>query len=150
MAKKKAEGWWIKLDYNWMMDEKMVNLRSKYGKAILVDAVNTFVLMAKCGGMADMGKPAHAEWARIYLGKTGKALTATFDKLAECDVIDGSLWHALGHVTSRRAADDAKAVAEKRQSNVNRTEKARQAAKLARAGEKAVTDPVTESVTDRQ
>ena len=128
MAKGKGSGnaWWIKLDYGWAQDEKVINLRAKYGKAILVDAVNTFVLMAKCGGLADMAKPAHVEWARMYVGKSGKPLYALFDKLAEFGIIDKLSWESFGHVTSNRALEDAKAVAGQDEANRKRTEKARE------------------------
>ena len=148
---KKKEGWWIKLDYEWMRDEKIIDLRAKYGKAVLVDAVNTFILMAKCGGLADMSKPAHVEWARVYLGKTGKALYAVFDKLAEFGVIDPLMWEGFGHVTSDRAVADAQAVAKEKKANADRTAPARKRAeelRRKRASEASVTDSVTGSVTD--
>ena len=47
------ENWYMQLDFDWASDEKIVKLRAKYGKVILVDAINTFVLMAKCDGLSD-------------------------------------------------------------------------------------------------
>lgn len=139
--------WFLQLDFDWMHDKKIVRLKAKYGKPILVDAINTFILMAKCDGIADMNDPAHIDWALQYVGKSGKALWSTFDKLAEFELINEELWTACKHVTSKRACEDVekrKALAE---ANRKRTEKARDARRQKRDREKAVTDTVTESVT---
>lgn len=120
--------WWIKLDYDWMRDEKVIELKARYGRAALVDAVNAFVVMAKCGGICDMARPAHAEWARLYMDKQGKALSAAFDRLAEVGIIDAGLWEGLGHVTSNRALADARAAADEDSANRARTRKATEAA----------------------
>ena len=149
ISKKDGENlWFLQLDFDWMHDRKIVRLKAKYGKAILVDVINTFILMAKCDGIADMNDPAHVDWALQYIGKSGKALWSTFDKLAEFELINDELWSGLRHVTSKRACEDVekrKALAE---ANRKRTEKARDARKQKREREKAVTESVTESVTE--
>lgn len=144
--------WWIKLDYDWMRDEKVIEVAAKYGRGVLVDVVNSFVLMSKCGGLADMAKPAHVEWAKWYMGKRSvKALYATFDKLAEFGIIDRVLWDNFGHVTSNRAAADAARASGVSEAKRSRTEKARRALAEKRSRgsvTESVTDTVTDSVTD--
>lgn len=143
MGGRKDRDWFMQLDFDWASDAKIVNLRAKYGKAILVDVINTFVLMAKCDGIADMNNPAHVEWARQYIGKKGKALTALFDRLAEFEIISSEAWSAFRHVSSSRAVSDAERRRETKEKNRKRTEKAR-AAKLEKSRASSVTEHVTE------
>jgi len=134
--------WYMQLDFDWASDEKIVNFRAKYGKAALVDVINTFVLMAKCEGLADMNNPAHVEWARQFIGKTGKPLWTIFDRLAEFEIISSEMWASFGHVTSNRAVNDAKRRRDTAEANRKRTEKAR-AKKLERSRASPATEPVT-------
>lgn len=146
--------WFLQLDFNWMHDYKIVRLRAKYGKAILVDAVNTFILMAKCDGIADMNDPAHVDWALEHIGKKGKPLRDLFDKLAEFELISPEMWRAFGHVTSSRATKDAQQRAKEeldREKAKARTAPAREAKRRKReaeSGTSSVTESVTEAVTD--
>ena len=147
-----AKTFWFTLDSAWKKDEKVTEIRAKYGKGVLLDVVDAFALMSKCDGLADMAKPAHREWAfDVFETRSVRTLYAKLDKLAEFGLIDPDLWGNFGHVTSNRALADAKSATETAEANRRRTEKARE--KLAEkrrleSSENAVTESVTATVTD--
>ena len=104
----KNEAVWIKLDSNWLQDLKIIDFRSKYGKAALVDVVQLFILMQQYpDGLVDMTQDKNVANAELIIGKKGAKLLQFLDRVAECDIIDARLWRSMRHVTSNRAAKDA-------------------------------------------
>lgn len=145
MGKKKA--YFVKLDHDWMHDEKVIDYKAAYGHGALIDVVNSFVLMSKCGGVVDLNRPAHVEWANYYMGKSGKALLTAFERLAAFGIIDAEVYRTLNHVTSNRAAKDAADIAEAAERRSRQTSAARAAKAAKRSVTGSVTEPVTEPVT---
>lgn len=99
---------WIKLDSNWLQDIKIIDFRTRYGKAALVDVVQLFILMQQYpDGLVDMTLERNVANAEMIIGKKGARLFEFLDRAAECDIIDAAMWSSMRHVTSNRAAKDA-------------------------------------------
>ena len=100
-------GKWIKLDYDWRDDLKVIAFEQEHGKAALVDVIQLFVLMSRCGGVVDLSDAPTRKLARDLLGKTDKKLDQFVGWCAACGIVDAGLWEACRHATSNRASSDA-------------------------------------------
>ena len=100
-------GKWIKLDYDWRDDVKVIAFEQAHGKAALVDVVQMLVLMSRCGGSVDLSDPPTRQLARAVMRMTDTKLDRFVGWCAECGIVDASLWESSRHATSNRAMKDA-------------------------------------------
>lgn len=100
-------GLYIKLDYDWLRDQKVRNFKKEAGKAALVDLVQLYILMARYKGRADLKDYGCREDAKEILGMNESRMTRFLDLAADCEVISKELWVAEQVVTSNRAVKDA-------------------------------------------
>ena len=114
---------YIKLDWEWRRDPKVRKLRAVYGKAMLADLPQLFILMGIHGGRVDLNDVGDELDAvdRMEMGR--ERLDAYLAKCAECGIIDAGML-GMGIVTSNRAVKDA----EKRISRVESAMAASEAA----------------------
>lgn len=116
---------YIKLDYDWREDPKVMLFEDRYGKASLVDLVTMFILMADAGGSVDLADPGQVLKAKRALGKKSEGEVA---KVAECMVDCGLAskegWEAARRVCSARSMRDADTAAKRRESAVAASEAA--------------------------
>lgn len=100
-------GKWIKLDYDWRDDLKVIAFEQAHGKAALVDVIQLFVLMSRCGGVVDLSDAPTRKLARDLLDKTDAKLDQFVGWCADSGIVDAGLWESCRHATSNRAAGDA-------------------------------------------
>ena len=134
--------YFIKLDWGWRDDSKVMDYEDRHGKAALVDVIVLFCLMSEFGGcieLADRGARLRCERA---LGKRGKALDRFLEGVAECGIVKAE-WLAAGRVASDRSLRDGKRRQARREAAAAASEAA--AAKRAAA---AASGTVADTVTD--
>jgi hypothetical protein len=99
---------YIKLDWDWREDPKVMAFEADNGKASLVDLVELFCLLNEFGGTLDMNdKPTRLK-VEHKLRKKGKAVDNFLNKVAEANLIDHEAWQNLGRAGSNRSLKDAK------------------------------------------
>lgn len=97
---------WIKLDWDWREDPKVMDFESRCGKAALVDVVGLFCLMGEFEGMVDLTDNGTRLRAERVIGKRGRALERLVDEAAASGIVDADAWRVHRVVTSERAARD--------------------------------------------
>ena len=105
---------YIKLDWDWLDDPKVVDFRDRYGKAALVDLVQFYVALSKVGGTFSATDRPSVLVVQQTVGKRGNALMQFVDKLASCGLVDQEAWTNLGIAGSARSIKDAEARAKLR------------------------------------
>lgn len=93
----------IKLDYDWREDPKVMLYEKRYKKAALVDLVTMFVLMADCGGYVDSTDEGHMLKACKALGMGEDGVLKVFGRMIDCGLADKGAWERSGIVCSRRS-----------------------------------------------
>lgn len=106
---------YIKLDYDWREDPKVMVYEQRHKKAALVDLIEVFILMADCGGYLDTNNEGHMLKACKTLGKTPAGVRKILSQMAECDLIRKDGWEKRGIATSDRANRDAVAKDKRRE-----------------------------------
>lgn len=108
---------YIKLDYDWRCDPKVMLFEEMHGKAALVDVVTTFIVMADCGGricLADKGQMLR--YKRELRARREEDVEQLVAKMAECGLVSKEAWEATRTVCSARSVRDAETVAKRRES----------------------------------
>lgn len=118
-----AGGYWIKLDWDWRDDPKVMAFEDEHGKAALVDLVQLWCVMGEFYGRLDMADRGQRLKAQRRMGMGGPELEAFLDQVAECGLISPEAW-ACGVASSERAVKDG----EKRQRRKDSAIRASQAA----------------------
>lgn len=106
---------WIKLDMDWQSDPKILDAKSRYGKAFLFDVVNLFCALGEFSGLISLQNSAEKLHLENKLGKRGKSLKTFLERCAECQIINGEWLKALGKVGSERSLKDGTARAKRRE-----------------------------------
>lgn len=105
---------YIKLDFDWRHDPKVMLFESRYKKAALVDVVTSFALMSEMGGCIDVRDEGQMLRACQELGKTRRAAMELFGRMAECGIVRAD-WLEAGRVGSDRSMRDADKRARRRE-----------------------------------
>ena len=105
---------YIKLDYDWREDPKVMLYEQKHKKAGLVDLITVFILVADCGGCLDTKDEGHMLKAQRALNKSRSGVIKTLEGMIECGLFKESLYRRLGAVQSDRSARDATARSNRR------------------------------------
>jgi hypothetical protein len=98
---------YIKLDWDWREDPKVMAFEYDNGKAALVDLIELFCLMNEFGGTLDMTDTATRLKTERKLRKYGQALEGFFNKVADAHLIDKDAWYAFQRAGSARSIKDA-------------------------------------------
>ena len=107
---------YIKLDYDWRDDPKVMLYEQRHKKAALVDLVTVFILAADFGGYIDTRNEGHMLKACAALRKTRAGALKSLAQMVDCGLFDRVAWERSGIVTSDRCARDAEAVLKRRES----------------------------------
>lgn len=116
---------YIKLDYDWREDAKVMLFEDRYGKAALVDLVAMFILMSDCGGCLRLDDPGQMLKARRALRKKRDSeVERLVEQMVECGLASKEGWAAGRAVCSARSMRDAETAAKRRESAVAASEAA--------------------------
>ena len=116
---------YIKLDYDWREDPKVMLFEDRYGKAALVDLVTMFILMSDCGGSLCLDDPGQLLKAKRALGKkSGRDVERVAEQMVACGLASEEGWSASRRVCSPRSMRDAETAAKRRESAVAASEAA--------------------------
>lgn len=105
---------YIKLDWDWADDPKVMEFRELNGKAALFDLVQFYIALSKVGGVFDFNDRQSVLVMQSTLGKRGKALMTFINKVAACGLIDKDAWEQLKRAGSDRSIKDAEAMEKRR------------------------------------
>ena len=92
----------IKLDYDWREDPKVLLFEKRYRKAALVDMLTMFIVITDCGGSMSANDEGHMLKAQKALGATEAGVEKLLGRMAECGLIEPGAWEGLRVATSRR------------------------------------------------
>ena len=106
---------YMKLDFDWYEDPKVLDFQDRHGKAALVDLIKLFCVMGEFYGQIDLKDNAQKLRLQKVLNKRGKALVAFIDKVANCDLVDAEAWKGLQRIGSDRSIRDGTARRNRRQ-----------------------------------
>lgn len=125
---------YIKLDWDWRDDSKVMLFEDRHGKAALVDLIQLFCLLAEFGGSLDLNDEATSLRAQKVLRKKPKALEAFIDRVAACGIVSEDGWRGFRRVGSERSVKDAKARQSRRDYALIASEAAAQARREGEGG----------------
>lgn len=100
---------YIKLDFDWHADPKILDFQDRYGKAALVDIIDLYCVLGEFFGTVDLKDNAQRLRLQQVLGKRGKALESFIEKAASCGIVNEEAWRELGRVGSDRSIKDGTA-----------------------------------------
>ena len=116
---------YIKLDFDWREDPKVMLYEDRYGKAALVDLVTMFILMADAGGSVSLDDPGQLLKAKRALGKKRDGdVVKVAEQMVECGLASKEGWESSRRVCSARSMRDAETAAKRRESAVAASEAA--------------------------
>ena len=99
-------GLWMKLDWDWREDAKVMEFEDEHGKAALVDLIQLMCVMSEFYGQIDMKDRGQRLKAQKKLGMSKAELEAFIDGVAECGLISQDAWIASKIVASERSLKD--------------------------------------------
>lgn len=105
---------YIKLDFDWREDPKVMLFEERHGKASLVDLVQLFCVLGEFGGCIDMNDEASRLRVQKVLGKKGRAVEQFLDRVAGCGLISADGWSGFKRVGSERSVKDGTARTKRR------------------------------------
>lgn len=97
---------YIKLDMDWQTDPKILDAKSRYGKAFLFDVVNLFCALGEFSGVIFLSEPAQRLHLENKVGKRGKSLETFINRCIECKIIRGDWYKAFNKIGSDRSLKD--------------------------------------------
>lgn len=97
---------YMRLDLDWLQDEKMVLYRQRHGRASPLDALAVFMAVIEGGGRLDMGDALQRAFMVSRTGMRGKRLDRVLSGMAEVGLVNPVL-HGAGVVTSERMQAEA-------------------------------------------
>lgn len=106
---------YMKLDFDWYEDSKVLDFQDRFGKAALVDLLILFCVLGEFYGQIDFKDNGQKLRLQKALGKKGKALVTFIDRVADCDLINAEAWKALQRIGSDRSIRDGTARRNRRQ-----------------------------------
>lgn len=104
-----AGSYWMKLDWDWREDAKVMEFEDEYGKAALVDLIQLWCVMSEFYGELDMNDKGQRLKAQKRMGMSRPELEAFLDRVADCGLISSEAWRVLRKVASDRSMKDGAA-----------------------------------------
>lgn len=104
-----AGSFWIKLDWNWREDAKVLAFEDEYGKAALVDLIQLWCVISEFYGELDMKDKGQRLKAQKQMGMSRTELETFLDQVAEYDLISLESWRIRKIVGSKRSLKDGNA-----------------------------------------
>ena len=101
-----AGSYWMKLDWDWREDAKVMEFEDEYGKAALVDLIQLWCVMSEFYGELDMNDKGQRLKAQKRMGMSRPELEAFLDQVADCGLISPEAWRVLRKVASERSMKD--------------------------------------------
>lgn len=100
---------YIKLDFDWYDDPKILVYEDTFGKESLVDVVKLFCALGEFHGIIDLNEPAQRLHIQKVLGLKGEALDAFLDQCALCEIIRADWYQTMRKIGSDRSLRDGDA-----------------------------------------
>ena len=102
-------GMWMKLDWDWREDSKVMEFEDEHGKAALVDLIQLMCVMSEFYGQLDMKDKGQRLKAQKRMGMCKADLEKFLDQVAECGLISLEAWRIQSVAASERSLKDGKA-----------------------------------------
>lgn len=100
---------YIKLDWDWREDPKVMLFEERYGKPALVDLIQLFCLMSEFAGSIDMADEATQLRVQKVLRKKAHGVEQFIEKCADCGLVSSEAWFSLRRIGSDRSVKDGEA-----------------------------------------
>lgn len=104
-----AGSYWMKLDWDWREDAKVMEFEDEYGKSALVDLIQLWCVMSEFYGELDMKDKGQRLKAQKRMGMSRPELESFLDKAAECGLISLESWRIRKVAASDRSLSDGEA-----------------------------------------